>query len=156
MNLAEQPETALVHARQARGIYRAAGAPAGELWARYDEVYALYRSMELKKCLPLASELAHDAAKLQYGWIRGQALMEEQNCRGVADGASANFDRALSEMRVLNYKTLQLRALGLLGGHAANRGNQVAVWQQITSRLETYWQAPYRGNRAQQFYHDLS
>jgi CHAT domain-containing protein len=157
MNLAEEPETALAQARQAQRLYREAGIRAGELWAKYEEVYALYRSMELKNCLFLAGQLAREAASLKYGWIRGQALMEEQNCRGVADGgASANFDRALSEMRALHYRTLQLRALGLLGGHASNRGDQVAVWRQITSRLETYWQAPYRGNRAQQFYHDLS
>jgi glycine/D-amino acid oxidase-like deaminating enzyme len=46
--------------------------------------------------------------------------------------------------------------LGLLGGNATSLGNQVAVWQQVTDRLATYWQAPYRRTRAYQFYYDLS
>jgi CHAT domain-containing protein len=156
-NLAEEPEGALEEARGAQRIYRQAGIRAGEVGAKYEEVYALYRSMELKKCLPLAGQVAREAARLRYAWILGQALMEEGNCQAVGEGSGrANFERALVDMRARDYKTLQLRALGLLGGHAANRGNQVAVWQQITGRLATYWLAPYHGKRAQQFYRDLS
>ena len=158
-NLAEEPEGALEEARQAQRIYRQAGIRAGEVWAKYEEVYALYRSMEAKKCLALASQLAREAATLQYGWILGQALMEEGNCRGLGGGGGGGRDslaQALAEARARGYKTLELRALGLQGGYATDRGNQVAVWQQITDRLATYWQAPYRGNRGQQFYTDLS
>jgi CHAT domain-containing protein/Flp pilus assembly protein TadD len=158
-NLAEEPEGALEEARQARRIYREAGIRSGELRAKYEEVYALYRSMEAKKCLGLASQLVGEAATHQYGWILGQALMEEGNCRTAAGdegGGRDNFEHALAEARGKGYKTQQLRDLGLLGSNATSLGNQVAVWQQITDRLATYWQAPYRGNRGHQFYHDLS
>ena len=82
-NLAEQPGPALEEARQAQRIYRDAGIRAGEVWGKYEEVYALYRSMELKRCLTLAGPLAGETATFHYGWILGQALMEEGNCRGL-------------------------------------------------------------------------
>jgi CHAT domain-containing protein/Flp pilus assembly protein TadD len=158
-NLAEEHEGALEEARQAQRIYRDAGVRAGELRAKYEEVYALYRSLEAKRCLGVARQLAGEAVILRYGWILGQALMEEGTCGAAAGeegGGRGSFERALAESRGRGYKTLELRALGLLGGNATSLGNQVAVWQQITDRLATYWQAPYRGNRGHQFYSDLS
>jgi len=158
-NLAEEHEAALEEARQAQRIFRNAGLRAGEVRAKYEEVYALYRSMEGKKCLGLASQLASDAATRQYGWIGGQALMEKGTCRAAAGdegGGRSSFARALDGARASGYKTLELRALGLLGGNATSLGNQIAVWQQITDRLATYWEAPYRAGRGFQFYADLS
>src|SRR5439155_21833071 len=140
---AEEHEAALEEARQAQRIFRNAGLRAGEVRAKYEEVYALYRSMEGKKCLGLASQLASDAATRQYGWIEGQALMEKGTCRAAAGdegGGRSSFARALDGARASGYKTLELRALGLLGGNATSLGNQIAVWQQITDRLATYWE----------------
>ena len=157
-NLAEHPERGLEEARRARRSYREAGTQAGEVWAKYEELYALSRSMELKNCRELAGTLVREAAALHYGWILGQALMEEGNCRVVADGGGGkrSFEQALAVARAGNYKTLELRAVGLQNSEATTQGNQVAVWQQITKRLAAYWEAPNQGRVALQCYRDLS
>jgi CHAT domain-containing protein/Flp pilus assembly protein TadD len=158
-NLADDAEAALEEARQAQRIYREAGVRSGELRAKYEEVYALFRALEGKKCLPVAGQLVQEATRLGYGWIRSEALMESGNCRGITGdrgGERVDFELALSAARANGYKTLELRGLGLLGGNAMFLGNQLAVWQQVANRLSMYWQAPYPGNRGHQFYHDLS
>jgi CHAT domain-containing protein len=137
-------------------MYHASDDRAGELLARYHEVYALDRSME--NCLNLSGQLVQESEQLQYEWITGQALLEKGNCRwsGGDIGGRGDFERALARAHAKGYRTLELRAFGLLVGDATSLRNQVVAWQQITDRLATYWEAPYSPIRAHQFYSDLS
>ncbi len=158
-NLADEAEAALEEATQSQRLYREAGVRAGELRGKYEESYALFRSLQGKKCVALASELAADAGKLHYAWIQAEALMESGNCRGVMGdrgGGRTDDERALSRATSSGYRTLELRVLGLLDNHATDLGNGLAAWQRVTDRLALYWQAPYRANRGHQYYYDLS
>lgn len=158
-NLAGDHELALEEAREAQRMYRTARSHTGELRAKYEEVYALYRSMDATKCLTLADQLAREVEPLHYGWIAGQTSMEKGNCRlvvGDEGGGRGDFELGLAEARAKGYKTLELRALGMLGGNASSLRNQIVVWQEITDHLATYWEAPYAPKGAHQFYWDLS
>ncbi len=158
-NLADEAEGALMDAREAELEYRAAGVSAGELRARYEELYALFRATQARACLAAGEALRDDAARLHYGSIHAESLMESGNCRtmlGTRGAGRTDYEHALSLARETGYQTVELRALGLLGANATNLGNQLAVWRQVTDRFNRYWQAPYPRNRGHQFYHDLS
>jgi CHAT domain-containing protein len=158
-NLADEAEAALEEARVAERGYREAGSRAGQLRARYEESYALFRALQGKQCFAVAGKLADETAGSHYGWLHAQALMESGNCRGITGdhgGGRIDFEHALSVAHRSDYQTLELRVLGLLGANATNVGNQLAVWKKVTDRLARYWDAPYRRNRGHQFYYDLS
>ena len=68
---------------------------------------------------------------MQYSWIRGQAILEQGNCRALlGDSGLAQRDmaRALVLVRSAGYRDLELRSAGILANAQTSAGNLLAAW----------------------------
>ncbi|SPE35325.1 conserved hypothetical protein [Candidatus Sulfopaludibacter sp. SbA6] len=158
-NLADESDRALAKAGVAADELRAGGSRAGALRAKFEQTYALHRSVRsAAECVEKAVALEREAEAMKYSWILGQAILEQGNCRSLlGDSGVAHRDmaRALVLVRNAGYRDLELRAAGILANAQTSAGNLLAAWNLGREGLAKYWSGSYPGIRAQQIYFNL-
>jgi CHAT domain-containing protein len=157
-DLAGNPSEAESESKSAQSFFRAAGSQPGALRARLEEVYALHRSGEGKRCLAAASSLSEELRGRDYAWANGQLLIEQTNCWGMAGDHGSALDaanRAIAATSTAGFGTLHLRSLGISAAVQLGLGNSLAAWSQNRAGLAVYWAGSFPAVRGYQFYRDL-
>jgi CHAT domain-containing protein len=159
-NLADESDRALAKSSEAADELQAAGNQAGALRARFEQTYALHRSLQsARHCLEVGAAVERQAEAMAYPWIRGQAILEQGNCGlnlGDSGEGQRDFTRALALVRSAGYSDLELRAEGLLAAVGTTGGNLLVAWSLGREGLAEYWSGAHSGLRAQQIYGNLS
>jgi CHAT domain-containing protein/tetratricopeptide (TPR) repeat protein len=156
-NLSDESNDALSHSADAGRKSRSIS-PAAALRADFERNYALRRALRMTKCPPDLLTLEHEATRMSYTWIAGQAVIEATTCRGQTGDSGAalrEMNRALDLAHKSGYPRLELRAVGMLGAAQADSGNMLPVWQHGVAALGRFWNGPFPSNRAHQIYYDL-
>lgn len=119
----------------------------GVMRARFEEVYALQRTLRDPECLSRAKKLGQLLAGSNYGWLLIQVELEKASC---GDKAGLNESRKLNKK--FRYPELGLRIVGFDAGIDKNQGHYDAAWNKAVDGLHTYWEGSYSWERLYQFY----
>lgn len=155
---ANQP-TAGAEARTAERLFRAAGSPAGWLYAGFQQVFALKLAGQYRACAGAVQRLRQSLRPYPYAALAVQTLLEEANCEtwtGELDSAGASGDEALDQAHRHAYDVLLLRAKGFSAARQDHMGNAAKAWRENYSGLTLYWSAKLPLIRAQLFYSALA
>ncbi len=157
MNLASTPSEAEAEAAVARQM--AAGAVSLEARARLEQIYALRRMVQARRCLELSPELRRLLQGRSYTWIETQLDVEEATCHQMAgdfETAREFIDRAAARAKERQFPYLELRALGIAAFIATESGNTSTAWARTADGLRTYWEGGYPPARGFQFYAEMT
>jgi CHAT domain-containing protein len=151
---------AIKNAGIASDLFAKAHNRAGELWARYAEVYGNQRS-HLPACMAGANNLDLELQVTTYHWLQGNLALERAICLNyTGDFEEGKIDPYLgsSQTIALQYRfpVLHLRALGIAGGI---RRQHTLICEQTEDKelvelrgLKEYWSGVYSRERLYQFY----
>ena len=146
---------ALTEARIAAQLFRNTGNRAGELRARFEEVYAFHRFLQGTPCLAHARVLMTRLSSTRYYWLQSQVGMEKAICENFAgDLLDARNDLSLSRTIAEHehFPVLLLRNLGLSAGIHRQQGMFAQALNEIQQGLDLYWKGDYPQSRLFQFY----
>ena len=144
---------ALTHSRAAMKSFKSSGNLAGELLARFQEVYASRSMMDGKECLTRAGPLIAQSAKARFAWIQAQSLLESAQCRNFQmQFAQSDADAAQSLILSKQFPVLTIRVLGIIPGMKRQQKKYEESWTRAVEGLATYWQRAYPAERLDQFY----
>jgi CHAT domain-containing protein len=144
---------ALTHSRAAIKSFRSSGNLAGELLARFQEVYALRSKMDGVECLTRAGPLIAQSAKAGYTWIQAQSLLESAQCRNFQmQFAKSDADAAQSLLLSKQFPVSTIRVLGIIPGMKRQQKKYEESWTRAVQGLAAYWQRAYPTERLDQFY----
>ena len=157
----DKPGVAIENARLASGLFAKAHNVAGDLWARFAEVYAHARNQEGTACLGGADSLNTRLQGTTYRWLQGHLALERAICRnytGNFNKAEIYVDLNQSQATASQYgfPLLRLRSLGIAGG--IRRQHSLTCEQAEERELEElqglkeYWSGVYSWERLYQFY----
>ncbi len=153
------PQQARASAQGAAAIFIRIENPAGLARSKFEALYALHRLGLAQRC---ESESASRLPALQadaYRWLRIQTLIENSICASMDnyfDLAADSIETALSEARAYRYGALFLRALGIQASVDTAEGALRPSWLLNMQGLELFWKGDFPGDRAFQFYSDLT
>jgi CHAT domain-containing protein len=144
---------ALTHSRAAMKSFKSSGNLAGELLARFQEVYASRSMMDGKECLTRAGPLIAQSAKARFAWIQAQSLLESAQCRNFQmQFAQSDEDAAQSLILSKQFPVLTIRVLGIIPGMKRQQKKYEESWTRAVEGLAAYWQRAYPAERLDQFY----
>ncbi|HWG39898.1 MAG TPA: CHAT domain-containing protein [Candidatus Acidoferrales bacterium] len=144
---------ALTYSRAAIKSFKSAGNVPGELFARFQEVYALRSKMDGDDCVARADPLMARLAKSRFNWLHGQSLLERAQCRNFqAQLAKSDADAAQSLILSKQFPVLTMRILGIVPGMKRQQGKYEESWTRAVEGLKVYWQGTYPAERLDQFY----
>lgn len=144
---------ALTRSRAAIKSFKSSGNLAGELLARFQEVYASRSMMDGKECLTRAGPLIAQSAKARFAWIQAQSLLESAQCRNFQmQFAQSDADAAQSLILSKQFPVLTIRVLGIIPGMKRQQNKLEESWTRAVEGLAAYWQRAYPIERLDQFY----
>ena len=157
----DKPGVAIENARVASRFFAKAHNVAGDLWARFAEVYAHARNQEGTACLEEADNLNTRLQGTTYHWLQGHLALEKAICRnytGSFNKGEIDVDLNQSQVTASRYgfPLLRLRSLGIAGG--IRRQHSLTCEQAEDRELEElqglkeYWSGVYSWERLYQFY----
>lgn len=154
-NLAGEDAVALRLAQKARQGLKGPS----ELRALAEIAYSLQRARRNGECFEAASELERRVRGTGYRWLAVHAIIQKGTCASGLGKTTEGRDllqSAASLAKESAYRSLELRARGILVEWQAAAGDQSALWRVSRSGLEVYWQTTVRPNRAHQFCYNLA
>lgn len=143
---------------------------AGELRARFQEVYGLQRSLAADDCIEQINQLWPRVFATEYRWLQGQLALEKATCANLNldfPAASRYVSTSRQIAREFHFPELLLRVAGFEPGIQRSQENYDAAWAQAVVGLRLYWQGqcaavekpvsfsascPYSWERLYQFY----
>jgi CHAT domain-containing protein len=150
---------ALDNARRAAELFARTHNIAGELWARFAEVYAYQRGQSGHDCGAAATRLRERLSKRVYPWLEGQLFLEKAICGNFTNsGKNTDITRDLenseSLARRFRFPILHLRTLGAAAGIGRQRSqncDKANTWDLGLSGMKEYWNGVYPQERLFQF-----
>jgi CHAT domain-containing protein len=126
----------------------------GELMARFQEVYALQRSLAGSDCLQKANQLWTSLSGTSYRWLQGQVALERGTCAGLAYDSDPKpyFQTSRELAREFNLPELNLRVAGFEAGMSRREHDCGRAWSTSVEGLALYWKHSYSPMRLNQFY----
>jgi CHAT domain-containing protein len=126
----------------------------GELMARFQEVYALQRSLAGSDCLKRANDLWTRLSGTNYRWLQGQVALERGTCAGLASDSDPRsyFQASQALAHEFNLPELNLRIAGLEAGMIWREHDCAKAWSAAVAGLALYWKHSYSPERLYQFY----
>jgi CHAT domain-containing protein/cytochrome c-type biogenesis protein CcmH/NrfG len=131
-------------ARDAEAIFRHASVPAGELQAKFEDVYADQLVHRNEDCESGSQTLLTSESGHHYAWLRIQSLLESAVCTSTSDERAlvlSETARSLAETH--RYSTLQMRSLTFLASLSWSVGDSGSAWKYSAEGLNKYWTADF-------------
>jgi len=153
-NKNDKQQEAIGCARKAADMFQRSGNPAGELLARYQEIYALQRELNSAECLEQAEKVlprVDDA----YHWLRGQLALEKAMCATrefKSTLAKEGLDDSRSQAEKYDLPELNLRIIGAEAGFERLNHHYRLAWRTASNGFAQYWKEPVSPERYYQFY----
>ncbi|MGZ7072628.1 MAG: CHAT domain-containing protein, partial [Candidatus Angelobacter sp.] len=155
-------DEAISNAQIASGLFAKSHNIAGDLWARFAEVYAYQRQQSGAACLDAAAKLDQRLKNTTYHWLQGHLALEKAVCRNFAgDLNEAEIDADLGNGRYVatrfGFPILHFRILGIAPGiRRQHSATCEQTWGEELEGLEEYWKGVYPRERLYQFYSVLA
>jgi CHAT domain-containing protein len=115
---------------------------AGELRARYQEVYGLQRSLAADDCIERINELWPRVFATEYRWLQGQLALEKATCANLNfdfETAALNVAMSRSMARQFRFPEFGLRVAGFDAGIQRGQENYDHAWKEAVEGLGLYW-----------------
>lgn len=144
---------AIEKSRKAAELFAERHNSAGELRARYQEVYGLQRSLAGDTCLSRVNQLWPRLSQTDYFWLQGQLALTKAVCANL----TLDFDTAKTSLEtarkvLADFPDLRLRVDGFEAGISRRQKDVRRGWQQAAAGLHQYWEKPASWERLFQFY----
>jgi len=156
-NQNDQHHEAVLKSRDAAQIFGKHHNAPGEMLARFQEIYALQRSLAGDDCLREANQLWPRVFATRYRWLQGELALERATCANLVfkfrtSEINIQTSRALASEANFNFPELRLRITGLDAGMKRLNFQHDAAWTEAVGGLDDYWKHPYSSERLYQFY----
>jgi CHAT domain-containing protein len=154
-NQTGEPDFARSSAHKAQQLFIANHNFAGNLRARFEEVYALHRLSLGTDCLAAALALQRSLSATRYPWLQVQTGFELSVCKGLTGdfgGSFAEAESALFQSRKFGIQTLTLRGYGLLAELKVTNGNDDEAWAITRQGVHAFWESNFPPMRGYQLY----
>ena len=141
-NQAFNRDSALPAAQEARAAFQRSLNPAGELWARFEQVVALKTLLRNDSGLAEVEELIPQLDRHSYSWLRAQARIEAANCAmrlGRLDEGAAYLVQAQAIGLDTGLGEAAFRAAGIYLDHVAHVGLPSELFAKAHEALEMFW-----------------
>jgi len=128
---------------------------AGELLARYQEIYALQRELNSAECLQQVEKVWPRASARHYRWLQGQLALEKAICATrefKSTLANEGLDDSRHQAVEHDFPELKLRILGAEAGFDRLNHHYRQAWRTASEGLAQYWKDPSSPERYYQFY----
>jgi CHAT domain-containing protein len=125
---------------------------AGELRARFQEIYANRLAAHAQACYGSAKELIRESEDHNYTWLAIQARLEAAGCANDisrTDEAVRYSKEALIQAQNAHYASLQLRASAFVADSITNTTERLDILQR---GLDAFWNGPYDSMRGYGLY----
>jgi CHAT domain-containing protein len=159
LNQKQHASDARDRATEAALFFRKSHNFAGEMRARYEEIYADQRSLDGQACLDDVALLEPRLRATSYHELFSRLLVDKAVCDKRA-GKPGEIDTALNEAQqvaeTFNFQVINLRVLGIASGLKKEAGACPAAWAKTSTGLEVYWKGSYPPERLFQLYQPLS
>src|SRR5262249_30574208 len=131
-------------AQRSSAAFRAAGAQASDLRARFEMTFADQLGHQTRVCFAEANRQVSEARTSDYPWLRIQFLLESAACSDLSDESArqAAFE-ALRLARQHQFTTLELRATTFLVASFQVVGDESLGWEYALEGLQQYWKGDY-------------
>jgi CHAT domain-containing protein/tetratricopeptide (TPR) repeat protein len=144
-------------AARAAQLFSQAGNPAGEIAARFEEVYAFVRSEAGPECLKQINNLAVPVENRLYPRLQIRLGLERYNClveQGDFQGEK-QLTAAYHSAQSAHYETIELRILDTLATDDLLKGNRPSGLTRCRQGLRQYWASSVDSYVARGFYTTL-
>lgn len=153
-NKNDKPE-AIGCSRKATDLFTHSGNVAGELLARFQEIYALQRELDADGCLEQLDKVWARTFATRYYWLQGQLALEKAICANMAFKSTTSdlsMKLSIDIATELHFPELSLRICGMQAGIARRNGELDEAWRRALDCLEEYWKDEYSAERYYQSY----
>jgi CHAT domain-containing protein/tetratricopeptide (TPR) repeat protein len=122
-------------------LFTEVGNAAGEMRARFEEVYSLAFSNTGPECLRRIARLSPLALSHSYKWITIQLSLERYVCSAQVSEVdmAPQLTRIVQSAQELHYAALALRATGFLADDERLRGRNREAWKLARRGLQDFW-----------------
>ncbi len=156
-NQNDQHHEAVLKSREAARIFGKHHNTPGEMLARFQEIYALQRSLAGDDCLREVNQLWLRVFTTRYRWLQGELALERATCANLVfkfrtSEINVETSRALASEANFNFPELRLRITGLDAGMKRLNFEHDAAWTEAVGGLDDYWKHAYSSERLYQFY----
>ncbi|HZR27455.1 MAG TPA: CHAT domain-containing protein, partial [Terriglobales bacterium] len=142
-NKNDKPNDAVESSKKAANLFHNIGNVAGELLARYQEIYARQRQLDGETCLNLVNELWDRAFATQYHWLQGELALEKAMCANRVLKSGPTQDGLASSLALadkFHFPELKLRVIGADAGIKRLNHHYKEAWWKALEGLNQYWQ----------------
>lgn len=146
---------AIRESRQAAAIFAKHNNLPGELFARFEEVYALQRILSADDCLSRANSLGNRLSNTKYHWLQAQVALERATCANLMSDyktSDLSLDTSQAFATQFHFPELLLRITGISASIERMRGKYDEAWRKGVEGLRSYWEGSYSLARLYQFY----
>jgi CHAT domain-containing protein len=126
----------------------------GELYARFEEVFARQQAVDSETCAALAARLKDRLTNTGYRWLMAHTALERATCLNQVEDYNNASAELQSSRRIEdhNFPVLSLRILGLSAGIHRLQNKDEESWQEGVEGLHRVAEASYPWQRVYQFY----
>lgn len=153
-------EEAISNAQIAYRLFAKSHNVAGELWARFAEVYAYQRQQSGSACLNAAAKLNQRLKNTTYHWLQGHLAIEMAVCHhftGDLNEDDADLKSGRDVAAHFDFPILNFRILGIAPGiRRQDSSTCEQTWGEELEGLKQYWTGVYPRERLYQFYSVLA
>jgi CHAT domain-containing protein len=135
-------EKAYASALQSASLFRGIGNAAGEIAARFEQLYALQFEAKARPCAASAARAVDAARANRYAMLEAQLLLEQAICSDMSGDLRSAKDltqAALALARNHGYMSFYLRGLTVLADLDDQAGDESGAWSAIQEGLSLYW-----------------
>jgi CHAT domain-containing protein/Flp pilus assembly protein TadD len=155
-NRTSDTDRARLLAQKSSDAFRAAGARAGDVRARFEMTFADQLGHRARFCVAEANRQVADARSSGYPWLRIQFLLESAACSDLSDESARRLTfEALRLAQQHQFKTLELRATTFLVASFQVVGDESLGWEYSFEGLQQYWKGDYPRMRGYSLYAGL-
>lgn len=154
-NVNDRSHEAITRAREAATLFAQHHNLAGELRARFEEVYGLQRGLSSSDCISGANELWRRVEKTRYRWLQTQTALEKATCTNWTfdfKTTTANIELSRSLAAKFGFAELGLRVTAIDAGIKHQQKRYDEAWKEAVGGLHVYWRGSYSPERLYQFY----
>jgi CHAT domain-containing protein/tetratricopeptide (TPR) repeat protein len=155
-NASGDPDSARPLAESAARLFHTVKSNAGDLRAREEIIYSLFRAAQIEDCLKVSGRQLIQTKLESYSWLMGQAILWHATCQSYAgnlDKAQRLSEQALELTKRTGYGEQHLRSVVWASGFLRSTERN---WQDIRAGLQTFWSDLHSPVHGYEFYAELS
>ncbi|MBZ5530300.1 MAG: CHAT domain-containing protein [Acidobacteriia bacterium] len=144
---------AAARAEHAAGLFAKHHNLAGELRARYEDIYANQREVEARECVARSGVLQKQLALTAYRSLQGQVALVRATCLNLKEDFEASKNELNASQEIagkFRFPVLRLRVMGISAGIERLQHRDEESWRRGVDGLRLYGEGEYPADRLYQ------